>query len=89
MICNAFARQMAGYGLTTARILYRLPDHPGLLQEFIWQTHDLAPEFPELRRFVDFWKAEIEGPLHSVFYAHKRLIGPNEWRTLDGELLLN
>ncbi|MCB0177573.1 MAG: aspartate-semialdehyde dehydrogenase, partial [Anaerolineae bacterium] len=41
MICNAFARQMAGYGLTTARILYRLPDHPGLLQEFIWQTHDL------------------------------------------------
>ena len=56
MVSDAFARQVAGYGLTTARILYRMPDHPSVLQEFIWQTYDLAPEFPELTRFVTFWR---------------------------------
>ena len=33
---------LKGYGLTTARILYHLPDHPHLLQTFIWQEYDLA-----------------------------------------------
>jgi len=28
-----FRRQLDGYGLTTAQILYRLPDHPSLLHE--------------------------------------------------------
>jgi uncharacterized protein Usg len=89
MVTDAFVRQVAGYGLTTARILYRMPDHPSVLQEFIWQTYDLAPEFPELSRFVTFWKEKIEGPLHSVTYAHQRLIGPNEWRRVDGEFRLH
>lgn len=81
--------QMLGYGLTTARILYHLPDHPKLLQEFLWQTYDLAPEFPRLIKFIDFWKREIEGPLHSVEYAHKRLVGPNEWESVDGVFQLH
>ncbi|MFN0264067.1 usg protein [Tepidamorphus sp. 3E244] len=85
----SLAKQLAGYGMTTARILYRLPDHPSLLQEFIWQTYDLAPEFPELTRFVTFWQDKIDGPLHSVRYAHKRLIGPNEWKMTDGEFVLH
>ena len=55
-----------GYRLTTAQILYRLPDHPALLQAFIWQKFDLAPEFPVLSQFLDFWRANIEGKLHSV-----------------------
>ena len=29
--------QMEGYRLTTAEILYRMPDHPAILQTFIWQ----------------------------------------------------
>ena len=32
-----FRRQLEGYGLTTAQILYRLPDHPSLLQTYVWQ----------------------------------------------------
>ena len=31
-----FRRQLDGYGLTTAQILYRLPDHPSLLQTYVW-----------------------------------------------------
>ncbi len=33
MASTDFAREVAGYGLTTAGILYRLPDHPSILQK--------------------------------------------------------
>jgi uncharacterized protein Usg len=86
---NAFELQLAGYGLTTARILYRMPDHPALLQTYVWQDYDVAPKFPVLTRFLDFWKRELEGPLHSIEVAHKRLIGATEWKRVDGMFLLN
>jgi uncharacterized protein Usg len=75
--------------LTTAEILYHMPDHPGLLQTFIWQKHDLAPRFPELGRFLDFWKREIEAPLHSVRVASAGLLRPAELTYADGQFLLN
>ena len=89
MVSQAFIRQLEGYGLTTATILYRLPDHPKLLQTFVWQEYDLAPKFPVLHKFLDFWARELEGPLHSVAYTHRRLIAPNEWRKVDGEFVLH
>lgn len=72
------SRRIEGYGLTTAQILYRVPDHLDVLQEFVWQQYDLCPQFPTLKRFLAFWEAEIEGPLHSVTVAHHRLIRPVE-----------
>jgi uncharacterized protein Usg len=65
-----------GYGLTTAQIIYRIPDHRELLQEFIWQRYDTFPEFPGLGSFLAFWEEKIEGPIHSVTVAHARLIRP-------------
>ena len=79
-----FLRQISGYGLTTAEIHYRLPDSPSLLQLFVWQHYDLAPDFPTLARFLDFWHREIDGPLHSVRIAHQKLIRPAEFRAVDG-----
>ena len=81
--------QLQGYGLTTAHILYRLPDHPTLLQSYIWQDYDVAPDFPEMYGFLRFWRETLEGALHSVRYTHKRLVGASEWRSLDGELVLH
>jgi uncharacterized protein Usg len=72
--------QLQGYRLTTAEILYRLPDHPAVLQSFIWQNLDLAPRFPVLNRFLEFWEKNIEGRLHSVIVANTRLITPGELR---------
>jgi uncharacterized protein Usg len=89
MVAIHFKRQLEGYGLTTANILYRLPDHPAMLQSFLWQEYDLAPVFPELKRFLDFWEREIEGPLHSVSVAHQRLIGPQEVKLVTAELKLH
>jgi uncharacterized protein Usg len=89
MVAVDFKRQLEGYGLTTANILYRLPDHPALLQTYVWQNYDLAPVFPELRRFLDFWERELEGPLHSVKVAHRRLVSASEVRTIATEFRLN
>ncbi|MCB9948672.1 MAG: Usg family protein [Rhodospirillaceae bacterium] len=83
------ALQLRGYRLTTAHILYHMPDQPGLLQTFLWQKLDLVPEFPELRRFLDFWKREIEGPLHSVTVAAGKLIRPVDLRYTGAELRLH
>lgn len=89
MVDSAFRRQIEGYGLTTARILYHLPDHPSLLQEFVWQEYDLFPEFPALQHFVAFWRKEIEGALHSILLAHSRLIKPAELRLIGHEFRLH
>jgi uncharacterized protein Usg len=84
-----FIKQLAGYGLATARILYHVPDHPRLLQTYIWQDYDLAPEFPILIKFLGFWREKLDGPLHSVVVGHSKLIKPAEIKTLDGEFLLH
>jgi uncharacterized protein Usg len=89
MVSKDFRRQLAGYGLTTARILYRRPDHQWLLQTYIWQDYDLCPDFPELHRFLCFWQQSLDGPLHSVVVAHSRLIRPAELRPVDGEFRLH
>ena len=73
-------RQLRDYRLTTAEIVYHLPDHPGLLQTFLWQHLDIAPRFPELHKFLDFWVRNIEGKLHSVRVAHAELITPGAVR---------
>ena len=82
-------RQLNGYGLTTAHILYRIPDFESVLQTYVWQDYDLAPDFPEMCKFLNFWQTRLDGPLHSVRYTHRRLIGPNEWRRVEGEFKLH
>jgi uncharacterized protein Usg len=73
-------RQLGNYRLTTAEILYHMPDHPAVLQSFIWQELDLAPDFPVLRKFLDFWNRELDGKLYSVRVASAGLVTPGEWR---------
>ena len=75
--------------LTTAEILYHMPDHPGVLQTFVWQRLDRAPGFPELSRFLAFRQREIEGPLHSVRVASSALVRPAELRYANGQFTLH
>jgi uncharacterized protein Usg len=84
-----FRKQVNGYGLTTAEILYRRPDHPWLLQTYVWQNYDLCPDFPELNQFLRFWEKSIEGVLHTVTVAHSRLIRPSEIKAVDGVFRLH
>ncbi|MBV1703932.1 MAG: hypothetical protein KGI57_05965 [Hyphomicrobiales bacterium] len=75
---EGFLKRLAGYGLTTAEILYRMPDHPAVLQTYVWQDYDVAPDYPALRRFLRFWRERLDGPLHSVTVAHSKALDAGE-----------
>ena len=83
------ARQLQDYRLTTAEILYHLPDHPNVLQSYIWQDLDIAPLYPVLHKFLDFWAREIDGTLHSVRVGSAKLVKPAAIGHADAILTLH
>ena len=84
-----FELQLKGYGLLTAQVFYYLPDYPSLIQEYVWQDYDEAPDYPVLFKFLDHWRREIEAAIHSVRIAHERSLGAREFRRVDGEFRLH
>ena len=90
MVSEGFRKQLeGGYGLTTAQIFYRRPDHPWLLQWYLWQKYDQWPTFPELNRFLKFWQTSLDGTVHSVTVAHSAFRRPTELRAANGVFYLN
>jgi uncharacterized protein Usg len=81
--------KLRGYRLTTAEILYHMPDHPGVLQSYLWQDLDLVPGFPVLNKFLRFWEAGIEGRLHSVRVAARGIISDAKLKMAGSEFTLN
>jgi uncharacterized protein Usg len=89
MAMSAIGLQLRDYRLVTAEILYHMPDHPGLLQAYIWQDYDLAPRLPILHKFLDFWSHNLDGKLHSVKVAKTEIITPGKWRHAESLLTLH
>ncbi|MBL8708575.1 MAG: Usg family protein [Rhodospirillaceae bacterium] len=85
----ALSLQLNDYRLVTAEILYHLPDHPGLLQSYVWQDYDLAPRLPVLHKFLDFWSRNLEGKLHSIKVARAELITPPRWHRAEALLSIH
>jgi len=81
--------KLRGYRLTTAEILYHLPDHPGVLQSYIWQDLDLVPGFPVLNGFLRFWQTSLDGRLHSVRVAARGIVYDAELKLAGEEFRLN
>lgn len=81
--------RLKDYSLTTAEILYHLPDHPALLQSFVWQNLDIAPRYPVLGKFLAFWESSLDGKLHSVKVASNRLVRPAEFIISKGEMAIH
>lgn len=89
MVDSDFQRQLQGYGLSTVQVHFWMPDHKSLLQQLVFQQYDLAPRFPRLSQFLEFWRNDIEAALHSVCVAHNHLIAPAEWQAVDGVITIN
>lgn len=81
MLHDDLRLRLEGWRLATAEVLYYMPDHPALLQSFIWQTLDLAPDYPRIHRFLNFWKREIDAVIHSVRLATGETIAPPKLNT--------
>lgn len=84
-----FELMLKDYRMTLAEILYHMPDHPSLLQSFIWQDLDIAPKYPVLNKFLGFWEKNIDGRLHSVRVDQAKLITPAELRVVDRTFAIN
>jgi uncharacterized protein Usg len=82
-------KMFQNYRLTTAEILYHMPDHPMFLQTYVWQEYDLCPQFPELQKFLKFWERELDGKLHSVVVASCELIHPSKLQYSKGTILVH
>ena len=80
---------LKGYGLTTAEFTYHMPDCAHVLNTYVWQDYDLAPDHERLFKFIEFWQRELDGPLHSVRFTHRKMISPGEWRNVKGILNLH
>lgn len=74
------------FRLTTAEILYRMPDYPNLLQSYLWQSLDRVPDFPKLNEFLGFWESKLDGTLHSVRIGYVGIMHPTEWQFADSAL---
>jgi len=64
-----------------------MPDFRDIMQIYIWQDYDLAPRFPKLIKFLDFWSHNLDGPLATIRVAQAGLVAPaqlsyvgTEWR---------
>ena len=86
---GTFEQKLRGYRLTTAEILYHMPDHPELLQAFIWQELDQAPKFPVLNKFLRFWETNLDGKVHSVRVAARGLFSAAELKHTGAEFTLH
>lgn len=82
------SERLHGAGLLTAEVVYRMPDHPAILQTFCFQTLDRAPRFPKLQAFLDHWRREIDAVIQSIRIAHADWVGPAELNVRDAEFRL-
>ncbi len=89
MGAHDLTRMLDGYCLTTAEILYRMPDHPSLLQSYVWQDYDQTPRYPKLNEFLAFWESTIDGKLFKVTVNHRTLVSPADVRTITARFTLN
>jgi uncharacterized protein Usg len=46
-----------------------MPDYTNILQEFIWQTNDINPDYPRVHKFLNFWYNNIEAVISEVRLA--------------------
>ncbi len=84
MSTSTMELRLKGYRLATAEIVYRMPDHPDLLQTFVWQLYDIAPHFPRLRRFLRYWEENLDGPIHSVRVGRSEILKAPDYHAPAG-----
>ena len=89
LVTGDFQAQLRGQRLTTAEVLFYMPDHPALLQSFLWQTLDQAPDFPRIQKFLVFWRREIDAVIHSVQISSVQEIAPGRLRPVSMFAKLN
>lgn len=69
----------------TVGIVYYMPDYRSLLQELYWSTDDRDPDLPRVRKYLDFWRREIDAVVRDVLIS-KSPVREDSWRRVDWEI---
>ena len=72
-----------GYSLVTVNVIYFLPDHRSLLNEFMWQTVDLQPKYPRVMKFLNYWKEHIDAVIKEIQLADSRSMKPRSFSRIE------
>ncbi|MGD8327079.1 MAG: protein usg [Sphingomonadales bacterium] len=79
----------AGYRLCKARIIYRNPDDPKLLETYLWQELDHAPDYPVLKSFLRAWSAYCTSDIESVEVHQCKEVTPEDLEKASISLLIH
>lgn len=79
----------AGYRLCRAQIIYRNPDDPELLETYVWQELDHAPDFPVLKSFLRAWSTYCTSDIESVEVCECEDITPDDLAFASISLLIH
>ena len=52
--------------IVTVSVFYWMPDYQNVLQQFIWQTDDVRPEYPRVHKFLNYWHDNIEAVIEEI-----------------------
>lgn len=72
--------------LVTLDIFYYMPDHSSIINEFVWQTEDFAPDYQRVQRFLHHWHRNVQAVIQEVLMCDSV---SNRWRPVDIDLKLN
>lgn len=70
--------------LITVNVLYYRPDYESLLNTFTWQTNDMFPELPRVKKFLQHWEDNIDARIHEVMIGHTNI---RNWKKVDYEVM--
>lgn len=70
------------------QVIYFMPQHPLLLQEFLWGYNDCIPNLDRTHKFLIYWKNNIDAVINSITIsvANEKTTSV---RTIDELLKLN
>ena len=52
--------------IVTVNVFYWMPDYQNVLQQFIWQTDDVRPEYPRVHKFLNYWHDNIDAVIEEI-----------------------
>jgi uncharacterized protein Usg len=52
--------------IVTVNVFYWMPDSQHILQQFVWQTDDIRPEYPRVHEFLNYWYDNIEAVIEEI-----------------------
>ena len=52
--------------IVTVSVFYWIPDYQNVLQQFIWQTDDVRPEYPRVHKFLNYWHDNIDAVIEEI-----------------------